>query len=419
MNNKPLSLPSLFVLFVAASLAACGSGGSSTPDPTPPPQVNGNGNGPNGNGTNGNGSEEGIFIDGPVGNIGYRTETHEGVTSPTGVYQYEPGETVVFFIGDLEFPPVLASGVVTPLDIVGTTDTEDHRVINIIRLLQTLDADGDPSNGITISDTAKDNATQVDFDLPVEEFADSPAVQNLIANGGQDAVPEDLVSVEDAVDHFEESLLDEGVHFSNATSLAGSWIVQDVAHFHMMTFDTAGGFFFSLDESDTTQPFQFGTYVQDPATGLMSAMEVIYPPGGGGDDDEVGFVVEGHTVTAQIFKDGVLDGTATANRVAANGLVGTWVYQVPADEPETRAFIIVFTEDGIIINMTVMTDLASDENRGERGTYTFDSSTGVLTITSDTGSDDPPNATISFSGNTLTVDLIDHGEPRTMVFRRL
>ncbi len=413
MTKMKLNLPSLFVLLLVASLTACGSSSGSSSGVTPEPTPNGNGNGPNGNGDD---PETGIFIDGPVGNIGYRTETREGVTSPSGQYEYEPGETVVFFIGDLEFPPVLASGVVTPLDIVGTTDTEDPRVINIIRLLQTLDADGDPSNGITITEEAKANATQVDFNLPVDEFANSPAVQNLIANGGQDTVPEQLVSVEDAVDHFEDSLLAEGVHYSNATSLAGSWILQGVEHFHVMTFDTVNGVYLSYDESMSGgNHFEYGTYVQDPETGLMSAMDRIYPVGATGDDDEVGFVVEGHVVTAQIFKDGVLEDTATAHRVVANGIVGTWVYQIPPDDTESRVHIFVFTEDGDIIEKKVLMDLTSSQNNGERGSYTYDASAGILTIVGD----EAGTIDISISGNTMIADLIDDGVPVTMVFRRL
>lgn len=63
--------------------------------------------------------ETGVFLDSPVINIGYKTETKEGVTNASGEYHYVEGETVTFFMGDLEFPPVTASGIVTPLDLAG------------------------------------------------------------------------------------------------------------------------------------------------------------------------------------------------------------------------------------------------------------------------------------------------------------
>ena len=86
-------------------------------------------------------TKTGIFLDSPVINIGYKTETLSGVTGPNGEYDYLPGETVTFFIGDLELPSTLATGTVTPLTLVGTQDTSNSTVVNIIRLLQTLDSD--------------------------------------------------------------------------------------------------------------------------------------------------------------------------------------------------------------------------------------------------------------------------------------
>jgi hypothetical protein len=50
--------------------------------------------------------------------------------------------------------------------------------------LQTLDVDGDPDNGITITEAAKIAATQVDFKLSVAEFESSQIVINLVANSG-------------------------------------------------------------------------------------------------------------------------------------------------------------------------------------------------------------------------------------------
>lgn len=401
---------SIFTLLVITALAACGGSSGGKPDPTPP--INGNG-GNNNTGT----TETGIFIDSPVINIGYRTETHEGVTNENGEYNYEPGETVVFFIGDLEFPPVLASGVVTPLDIVGTTDTGDTRVVNIIRLLQTLDVDGDPSNGLTISQSAKDNATQVDFDLPEEEFASSPEVANLIVNGGQDSVPSELVSTEEAVTHFENSLADEDIHYSNASSLAGSWVVDGDGPFTMITFDTTNGTYFAMDTNDDDEVhLSHGTYVQDPATGLMSSMTVIYPPGHEGDGEDVGFIVDGHSLTAEIYQEGELINTETASRVVANGLVGTWVYRpTAADASEARVIVLVFMEDDSLVRMLIADDLDPAGSGAEVTGYTYDSSTGSLST--DTGDD---SAVVTFSGNSMTAVITkEDGETETMIFNRL
>lgn len=150
----------------------------------------------------------GIFLDSPVINADYTNAvgSHAGVTSSLGEYEYTPNETMVFSIGDLDLPSVNVGAVTTPLDMGHTLNTSHSNVTNIVRLLMTLDKDGDPANGITITDTAKSLATQVDFSLTEEEFAASGAVTNLIFNAGQDVVVSSLVSVADAVAHLEEQL---------------------------------------------------------------------------------------------------------------------------------------------------------------------------------------------------------------------
>ena len=153
-------------------LASCGGGGGSSN----PPSI-------------------GTFVDSPVINIGYRTETQNGVTNSRGEFNYFPGETVTFFIGDLEFPSIPAEQVVTPLDMAGTDDISHPIVINISRLLQSLDKDGNPSNGISITDISKQNAVILDFDVSVSVFELSTAVRTMISNGGQDDPRLELIDV--------------------------------------------------------------------------------------------------------------------------------------------------------------------------------------------------------------------------------
>jgi|GEM_PF-1915360 len=179
------------ILFAGIFLTLFGCGGSSTSDDDPKQPT----------------TETGVFIDSPVIKIGYRTESLEDVTSSSGEFEYIMGETVTFFIGDLEFPPVAASNVITPLDIANSQDPSNPMVVNIIRLLQSLDEDDDPDNGITISENIKGLSTLItaaEFALPVADFAALPAVTNLVANSGPEFI---LVSESDAIEHFEESLV--------------------------------------------------------------------------------------------------------------------------------------------------------------------------------------------------------------------
>ena len=90
---SPIALfRSLAVLLALFAVAACGGGGGDDDSGDSEPQI-----------------ISGVLLDSPVINIGYRTETQEGVTNARGEFNYVAGETVTFFIGDLVFPPVPAS----------------------------------------------------------------------------------------------------------------------------------------------------------------------------------------------------------------------------------------------------------------------------------------------------------------------
>ena len=125
---KPNSIKSLCLVNALAVLAA-GCGGSSSDGPL----------------------LNGVFVDSPVAGMGYETPTHSGVTNIDGVYHYREGETVIFSIGNLTLPVVMGAETVTPLDMVDSGAATDPQVINIARLLQSLDEDSDPSNGIIIA----------------------------------------------------------------------------------------------------------------------------------------------------------------------------------------------------------------------------------------------------------------------------
>lgn len=151
----------------------------------------------------------GVLVDAFVAGIGYRTETQSGITSALGEFNYLPGETVTFFIGALEFPPVPAKPIVTPLDMAQTQNPAAPVVLNIARLLQSLDTDGNPANGISIGANAAELAAEVDFNDSLSEFAASPAVVNLVANSG--SVNRVMVSVQQALRHLRETLILAGI----------------------------------------------------------------------------------------------------------------------------------------------------------------------------------------------------------------
>ena len=156
-------------------------------------------------------TRQGQFIDSAVSGLFYRTETQEGFTDHNGYFHYQEGEKVSFFIGSIALGSAPAAGIVTPADIAGSKSGLDSGLndasVNILRLLQTLDFDGDPANGISITTNTHLVASQLEeSDIQVnsdaDSFAQNPALLNLI---GQVTNLSGLVPAENAVQHFRQS----------------------------------------------------------------------------------------------------------------------------------------------------------------------------------------------------------------------
>jgi len=85
---------------------------------------------------------DGQFIDAPVQGVNYISGSLSGVTGSNGEFQYETGNTVRFFIGDIALGgEVSGKAMITPLDLVENGAIDTPAVINIARLLQSLDSD--------------------------------------------------------------------------------------------------------------------------------------------------------------------------------------------------------------------------------------------------------------------------------------
>ncbi|MFZ2288844.1 MAG: alpha/beta fold hydrolase [Halopseudomonas yangmingensis] len=133
-QHRPYSLPLLGLVVTALSGCLSGGGSGST-----------------------NSLETGIFIDSPVSGLEYRTASREGVTNADGAFSYRRGETLTFSLGGVELGSAAGQSLLSPLDLVNHADDSSHTAaINITRLLQTLDADGNLNNGIQLEAAVKD-----------------------------------------------------------------------------------------------------------------------------------------------------------------------------------------------------------------------------------------------------------------------
>ena len=417
MKIKALILSSVVLL------ANCGGGGSDSPS-----------------------TLTGVFIDSPVINIGYRTATQNGDTNSRGEFKYLAGETVTFFIGDMEFPPVLAAEVVTPLDMADTDDVAHHMVINIIRLLQSLDKDGDPDNGINITQTAKDNAVFLDFDLSVEGFETQIGIDLFIANGGQDTAQSDLVDTVLALVHFVASLIRSGEIDSedepvDNQSLIGTWEIASPtdADFYMLSLLEDGTYVHAeVNEIDPNflSDMEWGTY-DVVGLGEITTTQNFNNNGDAGLSDFDGsgprlrLIAQpsGSLMYApDTNNDGISDGVFGLRRVDSEGLLGTWL----STTTENDLLMIVFFDDGTYFHGEVDEDDDTEISGMELGTYERDEDTGLLTVSQtfdnngDTGLTDftgvgAPNIFVNIEGDTLTATIDEDGDElidETIVFER-
>lgn len=155
------------LLFIIASLTllACGGGGSG--------------------GNNASAVIQGQFIDSIVSGLRYETATTSGFTDSQGKFNYRNGETIRFFVGDVLIGEASGQAIITPVELVAAAiDEKNIQVQNIVMFLQSIDDDGDESNGINITTLARSAAQgqSVDFTLASGIFETNGSIQTLISN---------------------------------------------------------------------------------------------------------------------------------------------------------------------------------------------------------------------------------------------
>lgn len=339
----------LAALFFAV-LAGCDEDSVSTDNDPPNPPI----------------PKTGVFVDAPVGNIGYRTETQNTTTIENGEFLYFGGENVTFFIGDLEFPTVAAQTVVTPFTLAKTNDFEDQQVINIARLLQSIDEDGNPDNGITIPANASTIASAVDFDVPTTTFENSPAVINLVANSG--SMNTTLLPVDSVIAHLNRHLNIVGTWLDGST-LTGLVLFED------------GRFMWMEGDGEPPNGMESGTYVYDLNTSTITFNVSFDNNEDGGIAPELNGIAIPVAVSNSELTLIVTDSDGTVNlilnRQPVEGIeiTGTWLNEPTSQEPFSA---LVLTED----NRFFYGEGAGEEPNGmEAGTYIFDSGVGTIEFT--------------------------------------
>lgn len=344
---------------IAALMVACGGGGG-----------DGGGSGAPA------GTETGVFTDGPVGGVAYTTSGgHEGTTNAAGEFSYNPGETVTFSIGATTLGTATASATVTPIELAGTGADAANRVTNMLVLLQSVDADGDASNGITITPatiTAAEGAAALDLDAAPATFSGSAVLDTLMTASGTPRT--EPVPVADAQAHFRAEFFSQ---------LRGAWVLRQGQELILFRVGQDGDYAMgeiAAADGDGRMGIETGRMTWDASTGEFGAVVAVDTNGDWG----LSHPLEGETIRMEGDQFVVRtpgDEPVAFSRIEndPNSLVGMWGLGSATDVNKQT---FVFGSNGSY----VMIDPVGDEEgncpvlRGlEVGTYTFANNTLSVT----------------------------------------
>lgn len=165
MHIKMLTAPLILGLF---TFTGCGGGGSSSSEPT---------------------SITGQFLDSAVQGLSYICSSGgSGTTNANGEFTCNAGDTVTFSVNGFEIGSAQAGTVITPKTLY---PNDSAKATDVAQLLQTLDSDGNPNNGITIDMQSQAYQAlagaqvalgQVDFDSAMTSYIGVALVDEATAN---------------------------------------------------------------------------------------------------------------------------------------------------------------------------------------------------------------------------------------------
>jgi hypothetical protein len=175
-----------------------------------------------------NGVCHGYYYDSLVSGLNYESRNEDGVTytgvtgedDDPGRFSYSEGDTVTFSLGDISLEQIAAKARATPFDVAGIEEDAIggcnvegalpadgdafRKVVNLAVLLQTLDTNGDDTDGIEISSevAALFEGSGFELDQPRTTFQSDSELQAVLDEAKSRALlSEDrtLVSPEDAL----------------------------------------------------------------------------------------------------------------------------------------------------------------------------------------------------------------------------
>lgn len=361
----------------AMALAACGGGG-------------GGGDG----GTLGTTPQTatGVFKDSNVVGISYTSGGQSGVTGTDGRFTYEVGKSVTFKVGSVTLGSATGKSLITPVDLVSSGTSSTMAVQNIARFLMMLDADGDASNGVTISDNVRARAgswNQVDFatsDL-------TTALANVIADArSADAGTHSLPDAATARSHLESTFRCaysggfRGAYTGGDKGRFGLMITKDGAAIGVGSSSSNPGFGFIAQAGAPIVPAQNVTFVAGvTSSGASFSGSLSSPDALSGNWNDVDHAISGTfsgtrvggAVNAEYRFTGIFG--SNQNSTAD---VGLFTFDIDPNNAVTGyAYSLISDQLVTLTGNLVGTTLSGSASSGATVSGTLDKVTGALTGT--------------------------------------
>ncbi len=317
----------------------------------------------------------GTFRDAAVTGVAYSTTSGvTGVTDANGSFRYNPGDTITFTLGTLALGSAPAAGVVSPIDIAGGSA---NKLTNLLVLLQSLDSDGNPGNGINITApcaAAITPAINLNSTPSVFASAANTALQAAMTAGG---LTGSIKTVEQANQHFASQFTDAvaGRMYASITSTTGA----------MLRFGTNGEY---LQGQASQDVFSGPTKIETAGVEYGTSVSVLafdvngYNLRGSANVDtnlQAGLSNFGPSERILPQGDALRDSDGSLFQRVENipgTIVGAWSLGSPSVFTQTT----VFASNGRFLNVDPIGDVSDRKPGVEFGTYTYDPTSKILKV---------------------------------------
>lgn len=188
---KKVFLQLIFILF----FVGCGGGSDS----------NTSNNNSNTNDSNLLHNVTSTLIDSTISGVSYSCNGKSGLTDINGQFSCEENSTVFFTIGGIKLGNIIINAnnqYITPAKLynLSSDNITDVKIINFVQLLQSLDSDKEPSNGIDINQTTREKFIGYILDISNENITE------VDINNAVNFVGKNLISKNKALEHYINTL---------------------------------------------------------------------------------------------------------------------------------------------------------------------------------------------------------------------